>query len=37
MTEWQALRLEYMLARRQHGWRKALQIATKAAKAPPLF
>lgn len=37
MTEWNFIRMEYLLARRWHGWRKALQIALKANSAPLPF
>lgn len=37
MTEWQFIRLEYQLARRRHGWRKALRIALAANKQPLPF
>jgi hypothetical protein len=30
MTTWQYLRLEYLLARRRHGWIKSLRLALKA-------
>ena len=32
MTAWQYIRLEYQLARRQHGWIKSLRLALKANK-----
>ena len=37
MTDWQFIRLEYMLARRQHGWQGALRVALKALKQPLPF
>jgi hypothetical protein len=37
VTAWQFIRLEYQLARRQHGWLKALRLALKANKTPLPF
>lgn len=37
MTSWQLIRLEYMLARRQHGWIAALRIAIAASREPTPF
>jgi hypothetical protein len=32
MTDWNYIRFEYCMFRRQHGWRKALRLAIKANK-----
>lgn len=37
MTEWQFIRMEYLLARRWHGWREALRIAIEANREPLPF